>query len=82
MAKNKKKKEKIIYYDDNSTIVDMTSVVESRKRGKTTPKAEGGNSFKDKWKTYWSTVKLMFFPMCIALLAIAIVFLILLFIGS
>ena len=81
MAKNKKKKEKIIYYDDNSTIIDMTGVVESKRRGKSAPKTEGGNSFKDKWKTYWSTVKLMFFPMCIALLAITIVCLLLLFLG-
>ena len=59
---SKKKKEKIKYYDDNSTIADMSNVGRKR-RIPTTSEQKGGkppSSFKDKWTTYWETVKMMF----------------------
>ena len=71
----KKKKEKIIYYDDNSTLVDMSSVT---RNGKKAPPRQPRiqSTFREKWTTYWSSVKMMFGPMCIALLALAIIYLV------
>ncbi len=72
----KKKKEKIIYYDDNSTIADMSSV---NKKGtpQPTPEPRKISSFSDKWRTYWSAVKMMFIPMCVVLVIIGILYLLL-----
>lgn len=74
----KKKKEKIVYYDDNSTIVDMSNVTKSGK--KEPPRAPKKQStFGEKWRTYWSAVKMMVIPMCIALLIIAALYLVIMF---
>ena len=71
---SKKKKEKIIYYDDNSTIADMSSVTKNGKKEPQRPKVQ--STFRDQWKTYWSAVKMMLLPMCIALSALAIIYLV------
>ncbi len=76
---SKKKKEKIKYYDDNSTIADMSNVGK-RRRIPTTSEQKGGkppSSFKDKWTTYWETVKMMVLPMLTVLAALSVIFLIL-----
>lgn len=88
--KNKNKKEKVVYYDDGSTVSDMSKVggIYGRKIG-----SSGGNerenryykprsSFSDKAKTYFEAVKLMIKPMLIVLIAISVVFLILFLISS
>ncbi len=66
MSKKKKKKEKIVYYDDNSTLSDMSGVGRARP-----PKKETSGPapvYKpSKWKTYWSSVRMMLFPCLIAL---------------
>ncbi len=72
--KNKQKqKEKVIYYDDNSTIADMSQVNDrGKKRSDAPPRRK--STFKEKWKTYWAAVKMMLLPTCIALAAIAVLF--------
>lgn len=87
MSKNKnKKKEKIIYYDDGSTIVDMSGV--SRNKNKKQPQKSSyidtphKSTFKEKWRTYWSSVKMMFIPMLVVLAILAVLFLIMLAAGS
>ena len=77
----KKKKEKIIYYDDNSTIADMSRV---NRKGEPQPPREQKprSTFGEKWKTYWSAVKMMLLPMCVVLLIIGILYCLLRLIGS
>ncbi len=90
MSKSKKKKEKVIWYDDNSTISDMSNVGRNGKKPQTPSKNTTSNlrtvrpvsTFKDKWNTYWHTAKLMVFPMLVALAIIAILYLITLWIGN
>lgn len=69
--KNKeKKKEKVVYYDDNSTISDMSEVhgafspIIPNKKQKA-PKAP--SRFFDKMGTFFSAMKMMFVPMLICL---------------
>ena len=76
----KKKKEKIVYYDDGSSIADMSSVGGMGRRApkdKPAPTEKRRSTFSEKWKTYWSAVKMMFVPMLITLLIITVIFLIL-----
>lgn len=74
--KNKKKKqqkEKIVWYDDNSVISDMSAV--SGRRGKSNvsePKPR--STFKEKWNTYWSAVRMMLVPTAIVLGVIAVLY--------
>ena len=70
---SKKKKEKIIYYDDNSTIADMSNVTRSGK--KKPPKPQKVPVGESKWQTYWSAVRMMFVPMFFVLGILGILFL-------
>jgi hypothetical protein len=76
--KNKKKakqeKKKIIYYDDNSTIADMSGTKRPVKKSKST--------FKEKAKTYFSTVKQMLLPMFITLAAFTLVYLLVILLAN
>ena len=66
------------YIDDGSTVADMSGV----SGGFTNPKPkEGstGSSFKDKWTTYWTTVKQMFVPMLITIGILIVTFLVIYF---
>jgi hypothetical protein len=93
--KNKKtqkpKKEKVIYYDDNSTIADMSKV--GRKGQNQTPptpshqdpnmrKVKPYSTGRDKWNTYWSAVKMMFVPMLIVLGVMTVLYVLLLFLTN
>ena len=75
-------KEKIIYYDDNSTISDMSGV--SRKGGNTgqQPKRQEMKNVQgtSKWKTYWSSVRMMLFPCPIALGVLGVLYVIIMLI--
>ena len=88
----KKKKEKVIWYDDNSTISDMSNVGR-RGQGSQAPKSntekpsslrtvKNYSTFKDKWKTYWQTVKMMIMPTMVALFIILLLYLLMLWITS
>ena len=74
--KNRKKKEKIIWYDDNSTIADMSAVPNGRKikEGERSNTTKPRSTFKDKWNTYWSTVRQMLLPMGCVLLVLALLY--------
>lgn len=75
--KQKKKKEKVIYYDDNSTIADMSNVTRIGQKKPNSPQKQPQrrSTAKEKWRTYWSTVKMMLMPMCVVLLIIAALYL-------
>ena len=75
MSKKKEKKEKVKYYDDGSTVADMSDVKGRRLSGgdPLRPRATA----KEKWDTYWHAVKLMFGPMLVVLVILAIAYMIL-----
>ena len=75
----KKKKEKIIYYDDNSTIIDM-SCVNKKGEKQPPPPPRVKSTVREKWNTYWNSVKMMFIPMCVVLLIIGILYILLMLI--
>ncbi|MBQ9081776.1 MAG: OadG family protein [Clostridia bacterium] len=76
MSKNKKqKKENVVYYDDNSTIADMTYVTRDGKPKPKKPVQPVPQT--SKWQTYWSAVKMMFIPMCVVLLVLGVIYLLL-----
>ena len=72
--KKKKKKEKIKYIDDGRTIVDMSGVGNRPNYANDKNLLRPQSTLKDKWNTYWSTVKKMLLPMFITLASITIVF--------
>ena len=78
MGKKKKDVEKVVYYDDNSTIADMSNVTRlgQRKPKEKSPNLRRPSTFKDKWGTFWSAFKMMLVPTLIALTALAILYLI------
>lgn len=75
MGKKKEKKEKIRYYDDGSTIANMSGVKDRRLPGgdPLRPRATA----KEKWDTYWNAVKMMFVPMLFVLVILCIAYMIL-----
>lgn len=77
--KNKTPKEKVTYYDDNSTIADMSNVTApgERKRDRDKPRSTA----KEKWKTYWMAVRKMVGPMLIVLAVMTVVFIILMLVA-
>ena len=66
-----KKKEKIIYIDDNSTVADMSAVGGGKRQ-------KSNSTFKEKWQTYLSAVKMMIIPMLAVLAAFTVVYILLL----
>lgn len=83
MSKNKKqkaKKEKVVYYDDGSSIGDMSEVKPSfiAKAAKT----KSTSTFKEKWKTYWAAVKTMVLPMLFVLSVLFVLYIILMLIAT
>lgn len=74
MAK-KEKKEKIRYYDDGSTVSDMSAVKPKKKM----PPHTGGNSARDKAQTYLGAVKMMIAPMITVICILCIVYMIVYF---
>ncbi len=81
---SKKKKPKVTYYDDNSTISDMSLVPRAGERtppDKNAPPKKKSTA-KEKFATYWAAVKMMVIPMCVALIILAAIFLFLYFLGT
>ena len=70
----KKKKDKVIYIDDGRTIADMSGVGFG---GYASDKNRPKSSARDKWRTYWEAVKMMFLPMLVTLGIISVAFLLL-----
>jgi len=80
----KEKKEKVVYYDDNSTIVDMSNVgttvnpvFKENRKHQNDQAPRRVSTFKEKWNTYWSAVKMMFIPMLVFLLILSAIFIVL-----
>lgn len=90
--KNKEQKPKVVYYDDNSPIADMSQVGNSIgfnknarqqnnvQQHKQQPKRK--STAKEKWNTYWSSVKLMFLPMIGVLIILLVLYLFLMLISG
>ena len=72
----KKKKEKIKYIDDGRSIADMSNVRSGPRLGRKNS-YHPSPKFKDAWKTYWSTVKMMFMPMLVVIVALGIIYMVL-----
>ena len=73
--KNKQKpKEKVVYYDDNSTVADMSGTHKKEK----TPRQK--TTFREKARTYFAVVRKMVLPMLCTLAAFGIIYLFLLLI--
>ena len=81
--REKKKKEKVVYVDDGRTIADMSVLDSAKRRGlgstqnTSRPPRASRPRFKDCFRTYIESVKLMIVPMLVVLLIIAALFLIL-----
>ena len=67
------KKEKVTYVDDGRPIADMSGVP-GRRLGNHNP-YRPAPKFKDVWKTYWASVKMMFKPMLVVIAFLAVFYL-------
>lgn len=74
--KDKKKKEKIVWYDDNSTIADMSAVGKNGRGKRANEPEKPRSTFKDKWNTYWRTVSMMIVPTMIVLGVLVVLYLV------
>ena len=76
--RKKPKKEKIIYIDDGSTVVDMSSLDQSKRFFKRKdPDERQRPKVIEHFKTYFQSVKVMILPMLIVIGLISVVFLLL-----
>ncbi len=69
----KPKKEKVRYYDDGRTIADMSNVAGPRLSSNPN---RYRSSAKERWKTYWNAVKMMFVPMLVVIGALCIMYMV------
>lgn len=76
----KKKKEKVIYYDDGSTIADMSAV--NSKGVRQEKKAPAPKPEETKFQTFWRAMKMMFLPMCVVLLILSLLYVGLMFLSG
>ena len=75
MSKNKKqKKEKVIWYDDNSTLADMSSVNPRGTKKEEKEKPFFTSSSRDKFNTFLQTFKMMLIPTGVALLILGLLY--------
>ena len=73
-AEQKEKKVKIVYYDDGSTVVDMSG---TRKKGRADrPKSTA----REKARTFFAVMKKMVVPMLCTLAAFTLIYILLLWI--
>ena len=70
MSNNKKKKTKTVYYDDGRSLADMSGV---GNRGKQPPRMSK-STWKERWRTYFESVKMMLLPMLVVLGLVALAF--------
>ena len=74
-TKKKQKKEKVVYYDDGSSISDMSEVKPSTVAK--IVKSKSKSTFGEKWKTFWEAFKMMLLPTFIALTVLLVLYLLL-----
>ena len=72
MAK-KEKKVKVRYYDDGRTIADMSNV---RRNYEVNKNPQYHSSFKEKWKTYWAAVRMVFPTMITFIVILCVLYLV------
>ncbi len=71
MAKDKKKKEKYIYYDDGSTLADMSAFTKDKANDSAdTPKY----GFKAKMQTFFGAMRLMLIPLVAVVCALGLIY--------
>ena len=70
-----KKKEKITYIDDGRTLADMSGVRPGFGLGRSGP-IRPHRDVKAIWDTYWGAVKMMFVPMLVVIVVMAVVYMI------
>jgi len=70
MSNKKKKKPKTIYYDDGRSLADMSSVTN---RGRE-PAGVTRSGWRERWQTYFQSVKMMLLPMLVVLGLVAVAF--------
>ncbi len=72
----KPKREKVVYYDDNSTVADMSALRRGGNKAPKEPRAPRivGNTARDKWNTYKMSVLMMIKPMLVVLLILGILY--------
>ncbi len=80
----KPKKQKTVYIDDGRTIADMSTVGKKRTGSYYGQDLKGGgnplsSSFRERAKTYFAAVRMMFLPMLAFMGMIALLFLVLYF---
>ncbi len=67
------KKEKVRYYDDGRTIADMSNV---RRAYEVKKAPQYHSTFKEKWKTYWTAVRMVFPTMITFITILCILYLV------
>ena len=74
--KEKKEKEKVIYYDDGSTISDMSPVMDSKRRLFKNDNSKPRATEKEKLATFFQVFKMMLVPTGVVLLVLLILYLV------
>ena len=77
MAKDKRKKEKVVYYDDGSSVADMSNLAPAKQ--KSLYNNVSGNSTKAKLRTFFGAMKLMVMPLLVFICAIGLMYAIIYF---
>ena len=80
----KEKKEKVTYYDDGSTVSDMSNLNDSRKSllNNNTNNPRPRATEKEKMKTFFQAFKMMLAPTGVVLLILLILYIIFSIIGA
>ena len=73
MAK-KEKKEKVRYYDDGRTLADMSNIQRGLFEGKKRNPLKPRSTAKERWKTYWTAVRLTFPTMVTFIIVICVLY--------
>lgn len=69
MSNKKKRKTKTVYYDDGRSLADMSSL---GRRGSEPSGIKAG--WREKWRTYFESVKMMLLPMLVVLGLVCLAF--------
>ena len=77
----KKNKEKVRYYDDGSTISDMSNVKKGGLLSNNTNSNKPRSTEKEKLQTFFKAFKMMLVPTGVALLVLLILYIIFMLIG-
>ncbi|MCD8206782.1 MAG: hypothetical protein LUD72_02485 [Bacteroidales bacterium] len=74
ITEKKSKKVKVTYYDDDSTVIDM-SMANRKGIKKEPPPKRVASPRGSRWKTFWGAVRKMLIPMFIFIIILAVIFL-------